>query len=261
MFVGHFLHQFYSQSQTLTENANTHKIVIMINGWEVLFLSRCCCRCHCCCWNFHFHCVFSLLSLSFLQRPLLINYNAGILMTNGMLWNIHKIARYGDTYMILDRHKLKFSGNLLIEKVNVSVPFISIRFFVLILHLLPIGLCDDQKNVQNFDMELRAIAQWIKKCQIFGISCRSLQHTLIFIDYTNDVNNNISHALISQNFGLQRLPDSIYCMNAKTERRRKRFLIHCALYNVQMESIRNQFESIEVIGVGVSRTSQITFDS
>lgn len=41
-------------------------------------------------------------------------------MTNGMLWNIHKIARYGDTYMILDRHKLKFSGNLLIEKVNVS---------------------------------------------------------------------------------------------------------------------------------------------
>lgn len=42
-------------------------------------------------------------------------------MTNGMLWNIHKIARYGDTYMVLDRHKLKFSGNLLIEKVNVSV--------------------------------------------------------------------------------------------------------------------------------------------
>lgn len=41
-------------------------------------------------------------------------------MTNGMLWNIHKIARYGDTFMILDHHKLKFSGNLLIEKVNVS---------------------------------------------------------------------------------------------------------------------------------------------
>lgn len=32
-------------------------------------------------------------------------------------------------------------------------------------------------------------------------------------------------------------------------------------YILQMESIRNQFESIEVIGVGVSRTSQITFDS
>lgn len=42
-------------------------------------------------------------------------------MTNGMLWNIHKIARYGDTYMILDHNVLKFTGNLLIEKVNVSV--------------------------------------------------------------------------------------------------------------------------------------------
>ncbi|XP_055306913.1 uncharacterized protein LOC129571171 [Sitodiplosis mosellana] len=60
------------------------------------------------------------ISEGFSYRPLLINYNAGILMTNGMLWNIHKIARYGDTYMILDRHKLKFSGNLLIEKVNFS---------------------------------------------------------------------------------------------------------------------------------------------
>lgn len=41
-------------------------------------------------------------------------------MTNGMLWNIHKIARYSDTYMILDHNVLKFTGNLLIEKVNVS---------------------------------------------------------------------------------------------------------------------------------------------
>ncbi|XP_031626110.1 uncharacterized protein LOC116342577 [Contarinia nasturtii] len=60
------------------------------------------------------------ISEGFSYRPLLINYNAGVLMTNGMLWNIHKIARYGDTYMYLDRHKLKFSGNLLIEKVNFS---------------------------------------------------------------------------------------------------------------------------------------------
>lgn len=49
-------------------------------------------------------------------------------MTNGMLWNIHKIARYGDTYMVLDHHKLKFSGNLLIEKVNVSVCVIFFYF-------------------------------------------------------------------------------------------------------------------------------------
>lgn len=54
------------------------------------------------------------------QKPLLINYNAGILMTNGMLWNIHKISRYGDTYMILDNNVLKFNGDLAIEKVNVS---------------------------------------------------------------------------------------------------------------------------------------------
>lgn len=77
----------------------------------------------------HFH--YAFFSLLFLQRPLLINYNAGILMTNGMLWNIHKIARYGDTYMILDRHKLKFSGNLLIEKVNVSVAIFHCLHFVL----------------------------------------------------------------------------------------------------------------------------------
>lgn len=52
-------------------------------------------------------------------------------MTNGMLWNIHKIARYGDTYMILDRHKLKFSGNLLIEKVNVSfIQFIYLSIYL-----------------------------------------------------------------------------------------------------------------------------------
>lgn len=63
---------------------------------------------------------FKLICLP-LQRPLLINYNAGILMNNGQLWNIHKIARYGDTYMILDRNVLKFTGNLLIEKVNVSL--------------------------------------------------------------------------------------------------------------------------------------------
>lgn len=41
-------------------------------------------------------------------------------MTNGMLWDIHKIARYGDTFMILDNNVLRFNGNLLIEKVNVS---------------------------------------------------------------------------------------------------------------------------------------------
>lgn len=41
-------------------------------------------------------------------------------MTNGMLWNIHKISRYGDTYMILDNNVLKFNGDLAIEKVNVS---------------------------------------------------------------------------------------------------------------------------------------------
>lgn len=41
-------------------------------------------------------------------------------MTNGMLWDIQKIARYGDTFMVLDRNMLKFTGNLLIEKVNVS---------------------------------------------------------------------------------------------------------------------------------------------
>lgn len=98
----------------------------------------------------HFH--YAFFSLLFLQRPLLINYNAGILMTNGMLWNIHKIARYGDTYMILDRHKLKFSGNLLIEKVNVSVAiFHCLHFvlfcFVLILHLVSIGL--QRMNVRS----------------------------------------------------------------------------------------------------------------
>lgn len=71
---------------------------------------------------------------------MLINYNAGILMTNGMLWNIHKIARYGDTYMILDRHKLKFSGNLLIEKVNVSVTFIFIVVVIIIIALQLINL-------------------------------------------------------------------------------------------------------------------------
>lgn len=42
-------------------------------------------------------------------------------MTNGMLWNIHKISRYGDTYMILDNNVLKFNGDLAIEKVNVSI--------------------------------------------------------------------------------------------------------------------------------------------
>lgn len=62
---------------------------------------------------------FKLICLP-LQRPLLINYNAGISMNNGHLWDIHKIARYGDTYMILDGNVLKFTGNLLIEKVNVS---------------------------------------------------------------------------------------------------------------------------------------------
>lgn len=43
-------------------------------------------------------------------------------MTNGMLWDIHKIARYGDTYMILDKYNvLRFNANLLIEKVKVSL--------------------------------------------------------------------------------------------------------------------------------------------
>lgn len=42
-------------------------------------------------------------------------------MTNGMLWNIHKISRYGDTFMILDNNVLKFNGDLAIEKVNVSI--------------------------------------------------------------------------------------------------------------------------------------------
>lgn len=68
-------------------------------------------------------------------------------------------------------------------------------------------------------------------------------HIFIFIDYTNAVNNNnnnsSSHALISRNV--------------------KIFAVY--FENVRVESIWNQFESIEVIGVGVSRTSQITFDS
>lgn len=85
------------------------------------------------CFFLSFFSVHLCFSYSFSQRPLLINYNAGILMTNGMLWNIHKIARYGDTYMILDRHKLKFSGNLLIEKVNVSVKFHGFFFIVFLL--------------------------------------------------------------------------------------------------------------------------------
>lgn len=79
---------------------------------------------------------FSLIIFRFffyLQKPLLINYNAGILMTNGMMWNIHKIARYGDTIMILDKNVLRFNGNLQIEKVNVSLPTNNINNVVLLL--------------------------------------------------------------------------------------------------------------------------------
>lgn len=37
-----------------------------------------------------------------------------------MLWNIQKIARYSDAFMVLDNKVLRFNGNLRIEKVNVS---------------------------------------------------------------------------------------------------------------------------------------------
>lgn len=96
-------------------------------------------------------CLFVMFPFCALQRPLLINYNAGILMTNGMLWNIHKIARYGDTYMILDRHKLKFSGNLLIEKVNVSVKFVS-HFFRWKIIKIDLNICWNWNFAINADI-------------------------------------------------------------------------------------------------------------
>lgn len=70
-------------------------------------------------------------------------------MTNGMLWNIHKIARYGDTFMILDHHKLKFSGNLLIEKVNVS-------FFKWLIFIFRVW------NMMHDNIEIQKSSIWIK---------------------------------------------------------------------------------------------------
>ncbi|KAJ6634806.1 hypothetical protein Bhyg_13386 [Pseudolycoriella hygida] len=57
----------------------------------------------------------------FSYRPLFINYNAGVLLRNGMVWNIRKVVRYGDVFMILDKKSLRLGGNVLIDKVDVSV--------------------------------------------------------------------------------------------------------------------------------------------
>lgn len=54
------------------------------------------------------------------QRPLFINYNAGIELNNGIVWNINKVRRYGDAIMYLNKKALQFTGNLLISKVDVS---------------------------------------------------------------------------------------------------------------------------------------------
>lgn len=55
------------------------------------------------------------------QRPLFININAGVLLENGKAWNIRKVSRHADAYMILEGNVLRFYGFLMIDKVDVSV--------------------------------------------------------------------------------------------------------------------------------------------
>lgn len=38
-----------------------------------------------------------------------------------MVWNIRKVVRYGDVLMILDKKSLRLGGNILIDKVDVSI--------------------------------------------------------------------------------------------------------------------------------------------
>lgn len=49
-----------------------------------------------------------------------INISAGVILTNGNVWNIRKLMRFGDAFMILDEKTLKFSGYILIDKVDVG---------------------------------------------------------------------------------------------------------------------------------------------
>lgn len=55
------------------------------------------------------------------QRPLFININAGVLLEHGKVWNIRKVERHADTYMILVGSVLRFYGFIKIEKVDVSI--------------------------------------------------------------------------------------------------------------------------------------------
>lgn len=43
------------------------------------------------------------------------------MLRNGMVWNIRKVVRYGDVFMILDKKSLRLGGNVLIDKVDVSI--------------------------------------------------------------------------------------------------------------------------------------------
>lgn len=55
-----------------------------------------------------------------MQRPLFINYKAALYLTNGLAWNIRNIARTGNAYMNLHKTTLQLSGNILIDRVDVS---------------------------------------------------------------------------------------------------------------------------------------------